>query len=90
MYGRRKLPRSFFFVSRVSKITPSPIPINKGGFTGGFENGLRFVYKMRVPGYPFKWFRKTLLTYMKIYRGLRGYLREGFTVCLQNGLVRNI
>ena len=58
MYGRRKLPRSFFFVSRVSKITPSPIPINKGGFTGGFENDLHFVYNIWVHRYPFKWFRK--------------------------------
>ena len=70
MYGRRKLPRSFFFVSRVSKITPSPIPINKGGFTGGFENDLRFVYKMRVPGYPFKWFRKNS---PHLYENLQGF-----------------
>jgi hypothetical protein len=27
---------------------------------------------------------------MKIYRGLWGWLREWFTVCLQNGVVRNI
>ena len=42
MYGRRKLPRSFFFVSRVSKITPSPIPINKGDLQGD----LRMVYSL--------------------------------------------
>ena len=40
MYGRRKLPRSFFFDSRVSKFSPSPIPINKGDLQGD----LRMVY----------------------------------------------
>ena len=70
MYGRRKLPRSFFFVSRVSKITPSPIPINKGGFTGGFEKDLHFVYKIWVPGYPFKWFRKNS---PHLYENLQGF-----------------
>ena len=34
--------------------------------------------------------QKTLLTYMKNHRGLRGYLREGFTVCLQMRLVQYI
>jgi len=76
MYGRRKLPRSFFFVSRVSKITPSPISINKGGFTGGFENDLRFVYKIST-------IEKTSSTYTHKNGVLRTLLRAMFTVCLQ-------
>jgi hypothetical protein len=44
MYGRRKLPRSFFFVSRVSKFTPSPIPINKGDLQGA----LRMIYGLFI------------------------------------------
>jgi hypothetical protein len=72
MYGRRKLPRSFFFVSRVSKFTPSPIPINKGDLQGD----LRMVYglftKFESTDIRLNGSEKTLLTYMKIYRGLRG------------------
>ena len=65
-----KFSKSFFFDFCVSKITPSPIPINKGGFTGGFENNLRFVYKIWVSGYPFKWFRKNS---PHLYENLQGF-----------------
>ena len=61
---------------------------------GDLQGDLRMIYglftKFESPDIRLNGSEITLLTYMKIYRGLRGCLREGFTVCLQNGVVRNI
>ena len=71
-----EIQKSFFFDFCVSKITPSPIPINKGGFTGGFEKDLHFVYKIST-------IEKTSSTYTHKNGVLRTLLRAMFTVCLQ-------
>ena len=88
MCGRRKLPRSFFFVSRVSKITPSPIPINKGGLQGD----LRMIYvlftKWESPDIRLNGSEKTLLTYTHKNGVLRTLLRAMFTVCLQKAILK--
>ena len=63
---------AFFFVSRVSKITPSPIPINKGDLQGDLRMICVLFTKFESPDIRLNGSEKTLLTYMKIYRGLRG------------------